>query len=135
MSSKNQQGPSRLLDRYNLLRLVIHAPWSNGLDVQVLSAIIGQWYRGRETASISARQINRAIGHNRTGGAVSGSIRKLVAHDVVRIVRLGGGTRATIYALNLDLVKDGFALPGEVGYVARAESATLTIKRTIRRMI
>jgi hypothetical protein len=54
-----------MLDRHNLLRFVIYAPWATALDIRVASAVMDQWYRHREYSSISARQIDKAIGPKR----------------------------------------------------------------------
>src|ERR1700761_3971731 len=105
VNSPAQAGkPSRLLDRYNLLRFVIQSPWATHLDIRVFTAITDQWYRGRETASISARQIAAAIGAKRRLTDIVASVHRLTERNVLLIVRQGAGTRATDYALNFDLV-------------------------------
>ena len=96
----------RLLEQYKLLKLVIHAPWATQLDARVMSVVVEEWRNYKGLTSISARQLVQATGHKRLTDVVA-SVHRLTQHDVLRVMRLGSGTRATEYALNFDLVALG----------------------------
>jgi hypothetical protein len=93
----------RLLERYQLLRHVIHAQWATPLDVRVMSVMVEEWRHYKVFTSIGTLQLVAATGHKRRSD-IRASLRRLIQNGVIRILRLGAGTRATEYELNFDLL-------------------------------
>jgi hypothetical protein len=93
----------RLLERYQLLRFVIHAEWATSLDARVMSVLVEEWRHYKGLVSISARQLVDATGYKRRNEIIA-SIHRLIERGVIQIARQGSGTRAAEYELCFDIV-------------------------------
>ena len=76
----------RLLERYQLLRYVIHAEWATPLDARVMSVMVEEWRNYKGFTSIGTLQLVAATGHKRRSD-IRASLRRLIQQDVIRILR------------------------------------------------
>jgi hypothetical protein len=99
---KRAKKPGSLLDQYRLLSFVVMAPWATLLDVRVAAAVIEAYWPSLGYSSQSERQIAAAIGVKRCRTHIRASIRKLIHHDILRVVRAGTLHRAAEYGVNFE---------------------------------
>ena len=95
------KAPGGLLDQHKLLLAVIHAPWSTALDHKIAAHVIQLYYRQHGNSRVSLRFLEKATNDRRD--RIVASLRRLIDHGAISIVRKGEGTRPTEYALNFDL--------------------------------
>lgn len=87
-----------LLKQYKLLGAVIDAKWATRLDCRIARHVIDRYWIKYGVARASLRYLEQATGSGR--GNIIKSLRRLLEHEVIAVVRLGRGTRATEYDLN-----------------------------------
>ncbi|MGY3588525.1 hypothetical protein ACVIGB_002516 [Bradyrhizobium sp. USDA 4341] len=102
-SSLNGSSPTSepvLLKQYKLLGAVIDAPWATRLDHKIARHVIERYYAKFGNARASLRYLEMATGAERN--KIIPSLRRIIEHGVISVIRQGIGTRPTEYDLNFD---------------------------------
>ena len=102
--------PGGLLAQHKLLRAVIQSrEWANLSDVETADIIIDRYFPKHGNSRVSLSYLEQATGGKRE--RIVGSIRRLVKHGVIAVVRKGAGTRPTEYSLNFDYTPNPLVVP------------------------
>lgn len=92
-----------LLDQYKLLGAVIDTKWATALDHKVARHVIDRWFGRHGNSRASLRYLEAKTGATRSN--VIASLRKIIDHGAISLLRQGIGTRPSEYDLNLDFAK------------------------------
>jgi hypothetical protein len=98
MPSHRTDGPVQQL---NLLLTVMRSPWATPLDVKVMGEVIDRYYPQHGNSRVSVSYLDVATERHRRSSIIA-SLRRLVSHGMLTVLREGAGTRPTEYLIHFE---------------------------------